>query len=172
VTVPAKPSRAATEIVPFVSLLPAFTSGNEPVSLITKSGFAVTTRLKDVLTGADAPFVVACSVTAYVPAVVPLGTATLAVIFTGEPTFGFTVAPGVRLHVAAGIAVEQDTVTLWLKEPAAVTWKLTGADEAPRATVTLDGEGVVILKFSRCRTTGIECVTWLASDPVAFTLKL
>ena len=49
------------------------------------------------------------------PAAVLTGTATLAVMFTGDPDLGFTVAPGVKLQVALGMDVLHETVTLWLK---------------------------------------------------------
>jgi hypothetical protein len=51
---------------------------------------------------------------------VPKGTTTLAVMLTGLPAVGFTVAPGVRLHVAPVIGAEQETATLWLNDPDAV----------------------------------------------------
>ena len=121
VTVPLKPSCEAMEIGPLTPVLPALTEGNALGSLITKSGFAVTTKLNEVVKGAAAPLVVACRVTGYVPATVPTGTAMVAVMFTGDPDFGFTVAPGVRLQVALGIDEVHETVTLWLNDPAAVT---------------------------------------------------
>jgi hypothetical protein len=121
VTVPPNPSCEAMEIGPFTPVLPALTAGNALGSLNTKSGFAVTTKLNEVVKGAAAPLVVACRVTGYVPAAVPAGTAMLAVMFTGDPDFGFTVAPGVRLQVALGMDEVHETVTLWLNDPAAVT---------------------------------------------------
>lgn len=121
VTMPLKPSCAAIEIGPFTPVLPALTPGNALGSPITKSGFAVTTKLNEVVKGAAAPLVVACRVTGYEPATAPAGTTTLAVMFTGDPDFGFTVAPGVRLQVALGIDEVHETVTLWLNDPAAVT---------------------------------------------------
>jgi hypothetical protein len=107
------------EIGPFVPVLPALTWGNS-LTVIPKSGLAVTTRWNEVVRGADAPLVVACSVTRYVFGAVLTGTATLAVMFTGDPDFGFTVAPGVKLQVAPGIDVLHETVTLWLNDPAAM----------------------------------------------------
>jgi len=107
--------------VPFVPVLPTLICGNALGSLITKSGFAVTTRLNEVVRGAGTPLVEACRVTGYVPAAVLTGTATLAVMFTGDPAFGFTLVPGVKLQVAPGIDVLHETVTLWLNDPAAVT---------------------------------------------------
>jgi hypothetical protein len=120
VTVPLNPSCEAMEIGPFPPVLPTLTGGNALGSLMTKSGFAVTTRLNEVVTAVAVPLVVACRVTGYVPAAVPPGTTTLAVMFTGDPDFGFTVEPGVRLQVAPGMDVVQATVTLWLNDPAAV----------------------------------------------------
>src|ERR1700680_5298531 len=63
-TVPLKPSWEAIVIGPLVPVLPAFTLGNALGSLRTKSGFVVTVRVKEVVKGAGAPGVVACSVTA------------------------------------------------------------------------------------------------------------
>jgi hypothetical protein len=57
-TVPEKPSCPETEIDPEAPVLPAFTSGNGCGSLNTKSGFEVTTTVKDDVS-ADAPEVVA-----------------------------------------------------------------------------------------------------------------
>ena len=121
VTVPLKPSCEVMEIGLFVPVLPTLSSGNALGSLIAKSGFAVTTRLNEVVRTAGAPLVEVCSVTGYVPAAVLTGTATLAVMFTGDPDLGFTVAPGVKLQVALGMDVLHETVTLWLNDPAAVT---------------------------------------------------
>ena len=109
------------EIGPLTPVLPALTAGNALGSLNRKSGFAVTTKLNEVVKGAAAPLVAACRVTGYVLAAVPTGTATLAVMFTGDPDLGFTVAPGVRLQVALGMDEVHETVTLWLNDPAAVT---------------------------------------------------
>ena len=120
---------------------------------------AVTERLNDLLTEVDVPAVVACSVTGYVPAGVPLGTSTLAVIFTGLPCLGLTLFPGVKLQVADGIVVLQETETLWLNDPPAVTWKLTVDEVVPRATVTLEGDGALMSKLSRWRATASEFVT-------------
>ena len=121
VTVPLNPSCEVMEIGPLTPVLPALTAGNALGSLNRKSGFAVTTKLNEVVKGAAAPLVVACRVTGYVLAAVPTGTATLAVMFTGDPDLGFTVAPGVRLQVALGMDEVHETVTLWLNDPAAVT---------------------------------------------------
>jgi hypothetical protein len=93
-------------------------------------------------------------------------------MFTGAAGVGFTVDPGVRLHVAPAMPVVHETVTLWLNDPAAVIWKLTGGEVFPRFTITLAGDGVVNPKLSRCRVTGTVWVMWLVSDPTAFTLKL
>ena len=101
---------------------------------------------------------VACNVTVYAPALVPVGTVTLAVIFTGALAVGFTVAAGVRLHVAFAIPVLQEIVTLCAKEPAAVAWKLTEGEVVPSPVVTLAGEGVVNPKATRCSVTGTVCV--------------
>jgi hypothetical protein len=51
-------------------------------------------------------------------------------MLTGLFAVGLTVVPGVRLQVAPLMLVVQETATLWLKDPAAVTWKLTGVDVA------------------------------------------
>lgn len=92
VTVPPNPSCEVREIGPFVPVVTALTSGN-PFTFIPKSGLAVTTKLNEVVKGAAAPLVVACRVTGYVPAAVPPGTTTLAVMFTGDPDLGFTLDP-------------------------------------------------------------------------------
>src|ERR1700756_4460308 len=67
VTVPLNPSCEAMEIGPFTPVLPALTEGNALGSLNTKSGFAVTTKLNEVVRGAAAPPVVACTFTGYLP---------------------------------------------------------------------------------------------------------
>ena len=108
---PLKLSNAETEIGPVVPVLPAFTSGNALGSLNAKSGFVVTTRLNEAVSGDVTPFVVASSVTGYVPAVAVEGTATVAVMLTGEPAVGFTIVPGVRLQGAEVIVVLHETVT-------------------------------------------------------------
>ena len=87
----------------------------------------------------------------------PAGTVTLAVMFTGALEVGLTVVPGERSHEAPLMSVVQETVTLWLNDPEAVTWKFTGEEVAPRATVTLEGDGVVSQKLIRCRVTGSVC---------------
>ena len=71
---------------------------------------------------------------------------------------GLTVVPGVRLHTALAMFTLQETVTLWLNDPAAVTWKLVGDEVAPRGTVTFEGEGVVSAKLTITRVSGISCV--------------
>jgi hypothetical protein len=56
----------------------------------------------------------------YVPGAVPKGTATLAVIFAGADDVGLTMLEGVSIQVAPAMGEVQETVTLWLNEPAAV----------------------------------------------------
>ena len=119
-TVPLKPFCDVIEIVPVEPLLPALISGNTLGSLRMKSGFEVTFRVNETVSVEADPATVACRVIVYAPALVPAGTVTLAVIFTGAPKVGFTVAAGVRLHIAFGICVLQETVTLCASDPAAV----------------------------------------------------
>jgi len=55
------------------------------------------------------------------------------------------------LHTALGIVVEQETLTAWLNEPAAVAWKFTGDDVVPCGAEMLVGEGAVSPKSMTCK---------------------
>jgi hypothetical protein len=79
-------------------------------------------------------------------------------MFTGAPDLGFTAVPGVRVHGALLSATMQETLTLWLNDPEAVTWKLTTADVDPLAALTLAGDGVVRPKLTTCKIRGKVCV--------------
>ena len=57
VTVPVNPSCAVIEIGPLIPVLPTFTSGKALGSVRTKSEFAVTTRVNEVVSGDGAPAV-------------------------------------------------------------------------------------------------------------------
>src|SRR3989442_4907181 len=58
-----------------------------------------------------------------------------------------------------------------LNDPAAVTWKLTGAELLELLTVTLAGAGVVKLKSTTCSARAKSCVTVFASVPTPWTLN-
>ena len=70
-------------------------------------------------------------------------------MFTGVEEVGVTVPAGFRLHVAFASVVLQVTLTAWLKDPAAVTWKETGVEVDPRPAFTLDGDGAVNPKLTK-----------------------
>jgi len=63
VTIPLKPSWEVIAIEPAVPVLPIFTLGKALGSLRMKSGFVVTAIANEVVKGAGAAEVVACSVT-------------------------------------------------------------------------------------------------------------
>jgi hypothetical protein len=109
-----------TEIEAPVPVIPALIL-SDAGTVKSKCGFAVTFSVKETVRGEGAPAVSACSVTRYTPAAVEAGTATDAVIFTGAIEVAVTLAPGVRLQIAFGIALLHETVTAWSNDPAAVT---------------------------------------------------
>jgi len=79
------------------------------------------------------------------------------------------VLPGTSVQRAFAIAGLQETVTLRLKDPAAVIWKSTGDDVVPRPTVTPEGEGGVMAKLMTCSVSGTWCVICNVSDPRPLT---
>src|SRR5260221_7028934 len=97
---------------------------------------------------------------------------TLTVTRTGFEAVGFTVVPGVSAQTAFAMTALQPRVTLWLKDPAAVIWKLAGGDVVPRDAVTVAGMGVLRAKLTTCRVSGMVCVTRSVSEPIACRLKL
>ena len=106
---------------------------------------------------------------------VPTGVLALVLIVnvtgTGTPETGFTEVAGWKLHVAPAGSPLHESATAALNAPAAVTWKPTGPEEFPGATVTLLGASAVIAKSTTCTVSAKLRINVLGSVPTPCALK-
>lgn len=112
-----------------------------PLVAMVKSGMAVTVSDKVCVLGAGAPDEVAEMVTVDVPGGVLSEVAMFRVTATGFEAVGFTEAEGEKLQVAPEGSPLQESVTVLLNDPEAVTENVMFCDVLGRLTVTDPGDG-------------------------------